>query len=513
MACASGRRDLEIQNAGLGYDVRMATTGAQRAAIYARISLDKQEEAGVKRQIHLATKQAEADEAEIVATYVDNNISAFSGEYRPEYDKLIHAIESREIDVVYVYALDRLTRRTKDTLALFELCEKHNVTVKANRGYNIDPSDPASRLTIVILGLIAEQESIDRAARIRAAYEDRARTGRPKTGGRRMFGYEADAVTVVDDEAEALRDAAAMVIAGKTLRETVREVFRARGLTATSGREMTAPTLRDILLNPRVRGISTFNPTDPDTGYRLIKDRQIVGAGNWPAIIDEATGEKLDAILRDPTRKRSHSGNAPRYFLASVLTCTCGDPMYSRSRKNSKGEARRFYTCKRTEPGGTHVSIGAEVDDLIEAIIIKRMQQPDAMDALQQALAPEDDSLTEQLQELTGQRNALLAKREQVEDAVIREDVDMSTFARVSKKIEVQIADLDETMRELTAGRDADPLAAELANGPDFAEWWRSASVEDKRRLTRLLMDIHILPGRLGAKTFDPQRVSITWRQ
>ena len=187
--------------------------------------------------------------------------------------------------------------------------------------------------------------------------------------------------------------------------------------------------------------------------------------------------------------------------------------MYSRSRKNSKGEARRFYTCKRTEPGGTHVSIGAEVDDLIEAIIIKRMQQPDAMDALQQALAPEDDSLTEQLQELTGQRNALLAKREQVEDAVIREDVDMSTFARVSKKIEVQIADLDGTMRELTAGRDADPLAAELANGPDFAEWWRSASVEDKRRLTRLLMDIHILPGRLGAKTFDPQRVSITWRQ
>lgn len=491
----------------------MATPGTQRAAIYARISLDKQEEAGVKRQIHLATKQAEADEAEIVATYVDNNISAFSGEYRPEYDKLIHAIESREIDVVYVYALDRLTRRTKDTLALFELCEKHNVTVKANRGYNIDPSDPASRLTIVILGLIAEQESIDRAARIRAAYEDRARTGRPKTGGRRMFGYESDAVTIVDDEAEALRDAAAMVIAGKTLRETVREVFRARGLTATSGREMTAPTLRDILLNPRVRGISTFNPTDPDTGYRLIKDRQIVGAGNWPAIIDEATGEKLDAILRDPTRKHSHSGNAPRYFLASVLTCTCGDPMYSRSRKNSKGEARRFYTCKRTEPGGTHVSIGAEVDDLIEAIIIKRMQQPDAMDALKQALAPEDDSLTEQLQELTGQRNALLAKREQIEDAVIREDVDMSTFARVSKKIEVQIADLDETMRELTAGRDTDPLAAELANGPDFAEWWRSASVEDKRRLTRLLMNIHILPGKAGAKTFDPQRVSITWRQ
>ena len=454
---------VEIPSGGLGYNHCMADTTTQRAAIYARISLDKQEEAGVKRQIHLATKQAEADEAEVVATFVDNNFSAFSRDPRPGYEKLIHAIENREIDVVYVYALDRLTRRTKDTLTLFELCEEHNVSVKANRGYNIDPSDPASRLTIVILGLIAEQESIDRAARIRAAYEDRARTGRPKTGGRRMFGYETDAVTVIDDEAQAIIDAAAMVIAGKTLRETVREIFDARGLTATTGRPMTAPTLRDILLNPRVRGLSTFNPTDPKTRKRLIKNRQIIGKGNWPAIIDEVTGEKLDAVLRDPSRKLSHSGNAPRYFLASVLTCTCGDPMYSRSRKNKDGSPRRFYTCKRSEPGGTHVSIGAEVDDLIEAVILKRMAQPDAVDALRNALTPEDDTLTERLQELTGRRNVLLAKREQFEEVALNEEIDMSTFARMSKKIDAQIAAIDKKLHKLMASHDADPLAVELA--------------------------------------------------
>src|SRR5699024_10941418 len=339
-----------------------------------------------------------------------------------EYDKLIHAIENREIDVVYVYALDRLTRRTKDTLALFELCEKHNVTVKANRGNNIDPSDPASRLTIVILGLIPETESIDRAARIIAAYEDRACTGRPKTGGRRMFGYEADAVTVIDEVAHAILDGAAIIFAGKTLCATVREIFYARGLTATSGNPMTAPTLRDILLNPRIRGLSTFNPTDPETGYRLVKDRQTVGKGNWPAILSESTGEKLDAVLNDPSRRAAHAAAAPRYFLASVLTCTCGEPLYSRSRKYCSGEPRRFNSCKRPVPGGTHVSIGSEIDDLIEAVILKRMEQPDAVETLQKALTPEDDTFTEQLQELTGQRNALLARREQFENAAVRSE-------------------------------------------------------------------------------------------
>ena len=46
----------------------MASIATQRAALYARISLDKQEEVDVKRQIHLATEQADADEAEVVAT-------------------------------------------------------------------------------------------------------------------------------------------------------------------------------------------------------------------------------------------------------------------------------------------------------------------------------------------------------------------------------------------------------------------------------------------------------------
>lgn len=159
------------------------------------------------------------------------------------------------------------------------------------------------------------------------------------------------------------------------------------------------------------------------------------------------------------------------------------------------------------------MSIGAEVDTLIEAVILKRMAEPDAVEVLQQALSPEDDGLTEQLQELAGERDALLARREQIEEAVIAADVDITTFARLSKKIESQITAIDERMCELTTSREADPLAAEFSGSPDFGEWWSSASVEDKRRLTRLLMEIHILYAKPGTKKFDTQRVKITWKQ
>lgn len=484
-----------------------------RAAIYARISLDRKEEAGVKRQNYLAKRQAEADEASVVAEYTDNNVSAFSGEIRPGYDKLLRSIEAGELDVVYVYALDRLTRRTKDTLMLFELCEKHNVRIKANRGYNIDPTDPSSRLIIVILGLIAEQESIDRAARIRAAYEDRARTGRPKTGGRRMLGYEADAMTIVPEEAQAIRDAAQMILAGKTLRETVREIFHARDIPATSGREMTPPTLRDILLNPRVRGMSTFNPTDPGTGYRLVKNRVVIGPGQWPTIIDEATGEQLDAVLKDPARRTSHAGNAPTRYLASVLTCTCGDPMYARTRLRKDGSRQRFYMCKRTTPGKKHVSIGAEVDELIEEVILARLSQPDMLDLVKQSLVPEGgDSTAAVMRDLIAERNSLLARREVLEESVIAGEIGSEIFGRLESKIAAKLTTIDDQVAELTTAHDADPLIVELADITEFGDWWRDASVEDKRRITRLLMEIHIRPGEHGAKHFNPKRVRITWK-
>ncbi|WKD56890.1 hypothetical protein CAPI_01580 [Corynebacterium capitovis DSM 44611] len=482
-----------------------------RAAIYARISLDRKEEAGVQRQVHLASKQAEADEACVVAEYVDNNVSAFSGEFRPEYDKLLKSVQAGELDIIYVYALDRLTRRTKDTLALFELCEKHGVKIKANRGYGIDPQDPASRLTIVILGLIAEQESIDRAARIRAAYEDRARTGRPKTGGFRMFGYEVDGVTIREDEAQAILDAAKMIISGKALREACREIFHPRGLETTRGNPMNAYTLRDILLNPRVRGISTFQPTNPETGTRLKRDRQVIGPGSWPAIIDSATGEKLDAVLNDPARRKNHAGTAPTKFLASVLTCTCGDPMYSRSRQWG-GKSKKFYSCKRSKTGAQHVSIGDEVDDLVQKVILARMAKPDAVEVVRQALAPEDEDLSEKMKDLFTERTALLARREEVEEQVASGDVDVTVFARVEAKIADKLASIDSQLNTMTSSMGVDPLTTEITDGVDFGEWWEGASVEDKRRLTKLLMEIHILPGKLGAKKFDPTRVKITWK-
>lgn len=140
------------------------------------------------------------------------------------------------------------------------------------------------------------------------------------------------------------------------------------------------------------------------------------------------------------------------------------------------------------------------------------MSKPDALEVLRSALTPEDDTLSERMQSLFQDRTALLARREALEESVIDGELDTSTFARVEKMIAAQLAKIDEELQQITETLGADPLAAELTEDVVFAEWWESASVEDKRRLTRLLMEIHILPGKQGARKFDPNRVKITWK-
>lgn len=103
-------------------------------------------------------------------------------------------------------------------------------------------------------------------------------------------------------------------------------------------------------------------------------------------------------------------------------------------------------------------------------------------------------------------------RREALEESVIEGELDTLTFARVEKKIAAQLAKVDEELQSITETLGADPLAAELTEDVIFADWWESASVEDKRRLTKLLMEIHIQPGKQGAKKFDPNRVKITWK-
>jgi DNA invertase Pin-like site-specific DNA recombinase len=74
---------------------------AIRAGIYARISSDREgDQLGVRRQIEDCRRFAERCGYAVEEVYIDDDISAWSGKHRPEFERMLEDLRSRRIGAV-----------------------------------------------------------------------------------------------------------------------------------------------------------------------------------------------------------------------------------------------------------------------------------------------------------------------------------------------------------------------------------------------------------------------------
>ena len=185
--------------------------GFSRCAIYTRkstehnldlafTSLDAQREAC---EAYIASQAGEG--WRVVADRYDDG--AFSGASleRPALQRLLADIETRKLDTVLVYKVDRLTRSLADFAKLIELFEAHSVSfVSVTQSFNTRSS--MGRLTLNVLLSFAQFERELIGERVRDKIAASKRKG-IWVGGPVPLGYAAvdKKIVVVPAEAEAVR--------------------------------------------------------------------------------------------------------------------------------------------------------------------------------------------------------------------------------------------------------------------------------------------------------------------
>ena len=87
--------------------------------------------------------------------------------------------------------------------------------------------------------------SDDTSRRLRAALADRARDGVPNSGPR-LFGYTADRMHIVEDEAEIVRELFRRVVQGDSVTGLARELNQ-RGIRTTMGNTWAVARVRELL--------------------------------------------------------------------------------------------------------------------------------------------------------------------------------------------------------------------------------------------------------------------------
>jgi site-specific DNA recombinase len=258
---------------------------------------------------------------------------------------LLKEVQKRQIDIIVVYKVDRLTRSLADFAKLIELFDAHGVSfISMTQSFNTTTS--MGRLTLNMLLSFAQFEREVTGERIR----DKIAASKKKglwVGGVVPIGYKVVDHKLMVDEAEAaiVRLIFERYCAIGSMIALMREL-----------RELGVVTRRRALTSGRTIGGIAF--TKGPLAY-LLKNRMYLGEinhgrtsypGEHPAIVDKAIFDKVQEILARNAAARGYSQSRSQALLIGRLYDDRGHRM-TPSFAVKGGVRYRYYVSRAVTEG------------------------------------------------------------------------------------------------------------------------------------------------------------------
>ncbi len=456
----------------------------KRAGIYARISSDPEGRAlGTDRQVEDCRELAARHKLEVVDVYVDDNLSASTRtrKTRPAFDRLMRDAEAGRIDTIVTYSGSRLTRRPVEWEPIITLAETHKIRLLTVASGEPDLNRADGRAVLRTIAAWDAAEAERTGERVSRAAQQRAERGE-FAGGWRRFGFqhsEVDAkgrpsgpIVLVDDEAQAIRDAYKLLLAGHPLREIARD-WAARGLTMPGGATPSPQKVRRILLR------------EMNAGWSMFHGEQI-GTSLAPALVDEATFLSARKIL---AARATGPGRPATGLLTGVLRCgVCSKPL------NAAGQSA--YRCN----AGGHVTrsrprLDAIVGELVLAYLVEHR------DELRRPTATIDNSAD------VDELNRLRAELDVLPALLAVGDLSSLDYARAARSLRDRI----ETIQARLTRNAPDSGVASLVAESDIAAAWEALPIAVKRPVIAEIID-SVVVNKSHAGRFDISSIDVVWR-
>ncbi|GAA2268498.1 hypothetical protein GCM10010149_06630 [Nonomuraea roseoviolacea subsp. roseoviolacea] len=474
---------------------------------YCRISYDKRGDSeGVETQ-HLENMDS-ADELgeEITDTYVDNDLSAFSGVERPQYQRLLADMAADKVRLIIVRHADRLHRDVEEVTQFIKVARAHKVKLYSGmKGsfYNLDKA--AGRKELVADTLSASYESDHRGERVSDARKRQARNG-AYGGGVRPYGWGVDTGRVRsvcvnprapiserryedrpvldmtrhnEEEAAEIQRWAKDLLAGVPMDQVLRDMAK-REVKTVSQKDGRTLKRRGKVVEPQGWNSRTIKQilTHPRTSGHAVHQDKIVRRDAYKAIIAEDTQQALIALFADPSRKTS-PGNTPKWLASLIAECDrCDDGTVCTVRNNSQGVP--IYRCRAK---GHCMAEASQVDARVERVVVKRLSREDIRDLLPVNVEADVPALREEIVTLTQ------AKKDAARKVALGKWDEETGDAAIAAAM-TRIEEIRGILRQATTNS---PLA-DFITTDDAQRTWDGLSLGRKREIIKLLVTVRLVP-------------------
>ena len=341
------------------------------AAIYARVSSDRQKERGTIASQTAALRECAREREYIVPPEWVFEDDGFSGARldRPGLEAVRDLAAEGRIEAVLVLSPDRLRRKYAYQVLLLEELARCGVACEFVES---PPAEtPQERLLVQVQGMIAEYERAQIAERSRRGKRHKARSGSPSVLSGAPYGYRyvkrsegAEArYEVLAGEAAVVRQVFDSYTRDHSSMGTIARRLTEQGIPTRTGKgRWCRSVIWAILRNPAYRGRACYGKTGTGARQRVTRplrkpgkfaSRQVGGLERpreeWieipvPALVSEAqfeqAREQLEANKRHATRRTKEPT-----LLQGMLVCRrCGYAYYRCSTRTTKRKLY-YYRC------------------------------------------------------------------------------------------------------------------------------------------------------------------------
>ena len=327
-------------------------TKIQRAALYCRVSTDKQaskEDSSLDTQRdrlvrYIEDKKRAGQNWTLAYEFVegeekDGTRKGRSGKDldRPGFSQLMEKVRARLVDIVVFTKIDRISRNVVDFLTLVEEFERYDVKLVSLKE-EINTASASGRVMTTIMIALAqfEREQISERTREKMAW----RAGKGLPIGPPPIGYEMHEkqYRLVPKEVGWVRFLDAAYLDTRSLDKVARMAYQ-KGIRSRKGRTLSKDAISRILRNPIYVGLISYN------GETF--------KGSHEAIRDQATYRRILGSLEQNNRRNGNGKSKAKqydYLLQGLVLCGyCGGKMVPRTSMGRGGIPYHYYICSRAD--------------------------------------------------------------------------------------------------------------------------------------------------------------------
>ena len=487
-----------------------------RTAIYARKSKRDEDSDSVALQLLKCKKAASDNGWEVVFEDADDGKSGWAkGVKRRGYERLLATINADGVEQVLVAWHDRLFRQDKERLRFYEVCmAAHMYIIVDAAGSRIDLRTADGKKAFRDAGSAAQHYSDLLSEKLREQRAPQAAAGRRQGGGRRGFGYrwvppvwpeKRGHLEVDEREAEAIREVARRLLDGGSLYGCC-AWLNEQGITTPEGNGWRVGNLKRMMIRPFLAAVREHWSRNP-----LIEDSQRVRVGtadgDWPAILDKRTHERLVKRLTSEGLGKGPRPAARSYMLSGLLRCSgCGGPL--------SGSGGR-YVCDHR--GSATCPARARVDARsVERMVIDRAWTLALLAAERPPEAPAEDHREE---DTLAEIDRLEGKLKAYAEMLGRDEMTPEQFSTATRETRERVADLKASVERTEPEAETPDLAEMEAEWQRWAEYEETGKGLDDTDLDRMrdhvravVRAVKVSSTSASPKAFKPETVEIVGR-